>query len=296
MMKNISTRFIALGIPFLIILVMLSNGLFVVTQGQQALVLQFGELIRTQRDPGLHYKIPFVQNVVYYDKRMLDFDISTIEMTLGDQKRLVVDLFMRYRIKDPAQFYRTVTNEAGARARLSAQVTGLLRSALSKMSLAQMLSAERMHIRQYLHSALQHSTQPLGIEVAEVRLRRALFPRSNNQAIFDRMITEREREAKGIRAQGEEMAYKIRAAADREKTVLIASARRKSKVLRGEGEAEAARLYNTVYAKNIEFASYYLNIQALMDSFADQTTFLLSTDSACLKMLHKSPLAFSAQP
>lgn len=279
------------GVPALVVLVFILSSLFIVSQRQQALVLQFGELVRVIQEPGLKMKIPFVQEVVFYDRRMLDFDISAVEVTLGDQKRIVVDTFSRYRIVDPSQFYKTVRNETVAQARLSTVTTGTLRSILGHASLSQLLSQERITIMHSVRQRVNQAIKNLGIEVVDVRIRRADLPKENSQAIFNRMISERQKEAQEIRAQGKEIAQVIRSKAELERTVLLAEAEKKSQILKGEGDAERANLYAKVYGRDPKFAAFYQTLQAYRGALTDnQTTLVLSVESDFFKFLQKNPL------
>lgn len=279
------------GVPLLVVVIFILSSLFIVSQMQQALVLQFGELLRVIQEPGLKMKIPFVQEVVFYDHRMLDFDVSAVEVTLGDQKRIVVDTFTRYRIVDPAKFYKTVRNETVAQARLSTVTTGTLRSVLGNTSLSQLLSKERITIMHSIRQKVNDATKGFGVEVVDVRIRRADLPKENSQAVFNRMISGRQKEAQEIRAQGKEISQVIRAKADLERTVLMAEAEKQSQILKGEGDAEVARLYREAYRRSPDFASFYQTLQAYRSAFMDgETTFVLSPDNDFLKLLHKNPL------
>lgn len=280
------------GIPLLVIFIFILSSLFIVPQMQQALVLQFGELVRVIKEPGLKMKIPFVQETVFYDRRMLDLDVSAVEVTLGDQKRIVVDTYSRYRIIDPVLFYKTVRNETVAHARLSTVITGTLRSVLGHASLSQLLSQERIKIMHSIRQKVNQAVKNFGIEVVDVRIRRADLPKENSQAIFNRMISERQKEAQEIRAQGKEIAQVIRAKADLETTILLADAEKQAQILKGEGDATRADLYAEAYGLNPGFASLYQTLQAYLTVLADdQTTFILSPEgNDFLKPLLENPL------
>ena len=270
MNKNLA----ALGIPFLFACVLAFGSLFVVTEMQQVLVLQFGELVRTIRNPGLHFKFPFIQDLVYYDKRILDFDVSATEVTLGDQKRLVVDTFTRYRIVDPALFYNTVGSEMGAQARLVALITGALRGVLGSTPLGVILSPERAEKLALIRQLLNKGCAGLGIEVVDVRIRRADLPSQNSQAIFNRMISERQKEAQETRAEGMERAEIIRAEADLECTTLRATARQTAQEEKGVADRKALRIIGETYAKDPEFAAFYQSLTAYPEALKDAQYFL----------------------
>ncbi|MGL4427279.1 MAG: protease modulator HflC [Alphaproteobacteria bacterium] len=283
-----SRNLTALMIPLVILGFFAMGSFFVVLQTQQALLLQFGKLIRVIQEPGLKLKIPFVQEVHYYDKRMLDLDISAIEATLGDQKRVIVDTFIRYRIHDPSQFYKTVFNEMGAQSRLTALVTGTLRNVLGNTPLMKLLTVERTQIMHHVRSQVDAAARSLGIQVVELRIRRLDLPKQNSQAIFNRMISERQKEAQELRAKGKELSETIRAQADRDKVVLLADAAKKAEILKGEGDAISSQLYAEAYGKSPEFAMFYRSLQAYKVAFKDDTTtFLLSPDNDFLKFFRK---------
>lgn len=283
-----SRNLTALMIPLVILGFFVMGSFFVVLQTQQALLLQFGKLIRVIQEPGLKLKIPFVQEVHYYDKRMLDLDVSAIEATLGDQKRVIVDTFIRYRIQDPSQFYKTVFNEMGAQSRLSALVTGTLRNVLGNTPLMKLLTVERTQIMHHVRSQVDAAARSLGIQVVELRIRRLDLPKQNSQAIFNRMISERQKEAQELRAKGKELSETIRAQADRDKVVLLADAAKKAEILKGEGDAISSQLYAEAYGKSPEFAMFYRTLQAYKIAFKDDTTtFLLSPDNDFLKFFRK---------
>lgn len=283
-----SRNLTALMIPLVILGFFAMGSFFVVLQTQQALLLQFGKLIRVIQEPGLKLKIPFVQEVHYYDKRMLDLDVSAIEATLGDQKRVIVDTFIRYRIQDPSQFYKTVFNEIGAQSRLTALVTGTLRNVLGNTPLMKLLTVERTQIMHHVRSQVDAAARSLGIQVVELRIRRLDLPKQNSQAIFNRMISERQKEAQELRAKGKELSETIRAQADRDKVVLLADAAKKAEILKGEGDAISSQLYAQAYGKSPEFAMFYRSLQAYKVAFKDDTTtFLLSPDNDFLKFFRK---------
>ena len=256
------------------------SALFTVHQTQQALVLQFGEPKRVVQESGLHWKLPFIQNVIFLDKRMLAYDGAGEEVIASDRKRLVVDAFLRFRITDPLRFYQTVGNERVARQRLDALLTSSLRQVIGTVPLQSVLTNERATLMSKIAQRVNAEAGDLGIGVMDVRIKRADLPEANNQAIYARMKTEREREAREFRAQGAEISQRIRSRADREKTVLVAEAQKKSQILRGEGDGKAVRIFAEAFGTDIDFFTFYRSMQAYSESLGgEDTTMLLSPDS-----------------
>ncbi|HAD24950.1 MAG TPA: protease modulator HflC [Alphaproteobacteria bacterium] len=254
--------------------------LFTVHQSQQALVLQFGDPRRLVQEPGLAWKLPFVQNVTYFEKRILDQDIPEAEVIASDQKRLVVDAFARYRITDPLKFRQTVVTTAAVSARLTTLLNAGLRQVLGKESFFTILSGERTALMGLIQKRVNREAEQFGIEVVDVRIRRVDLPDANSQAIYRRMQTEREREAREARAQGAEEAQRIRSLADREKTVLLAEAKRDSEIIRGKGDAERNRIYAEAFGKDPEFFAFYRSMRAYEQALSsNDTTMVLSPDS-----------------
>ena len=278
-------------------LFLLLNALFTVHQTQQALVLQFGNPVRIVQEPGLHMKVPFVQQVDYFEKRVLDFDAPSVELVLGDQKRLVVDAFARYRITDALRFRQSVGTEAGFRGRLEPIVFSSLRSVLGEAPLFTILSQDRTQLMNRIKGEANKSLAGFGVELVDVRIKRADLPPENSQAVFRRMQTEREREAKELRAQGAEVGQRIRARADRERRVLIAEAQRESEILRGQGDAEAIRIFAEGFGQNPEFFDFYRSLQAYREALGDgSTSLVLSPESEFFRFFNGRPVNLPAQP
>jgi membrane protease subunit HflC len=275
----------------LVVLVLAAFGtFFTVDPTQQALVLQFGEVRRIVRDPGLHLKRPLIENVIYIDKRVLDFEPPAEEVTAADAKRLVVDAFARFRIVDPLAFYRTLGGEAAARSRLGSTISGSLRRVLGGVTLASVLSEERDRIMKQITEEVAGQAKSFGIEVIDVRIRRADLPEENSQAIYARMQSEREREAREFRAQGAEFAQRIRAAAERERTIIIAEGQRKAQILRGEGDGESVKIYADAFGKDPDFFDFYRSLQAYRDALTGHdTTLLLSPDGEFFRYFDGNP-------
>ena len=271
---------IGLGALAAVVLVLVLSALFTVHQTQQALVLQFGEPKRVVTEPGLHVKLPFVQNAVYIDRRVLDFDAESQEVILGDQKRLVVDAFARYRILDPLRFYQAVGDEAMLRGRVNTILDASLRKVLGEVPLFTVLSADRVALMGRIRESANNEAKQFGIDIVDVRIKRTDLPAENSQAIYRRMQTEREREAKELRAQGAELAQRIRSRADRERRVIIAEAEKEGEIIRGEGDANAVRIFAEAVGRDVEFFTFYRSMQAYRDALADDnTSFVLSPDS-----------------
>lgn len=253
------------------------NTLFTVEQREKALVLQFGELVNLHETPGLKVKIPFIQDVVKYESRLLNFNLPLIEVTAGDQKRMVIDIYMRYSIKDLLLFYKKVRNNTGAQNRLETIVNASMRRVIGRVPLAQMLSENRVRIMEQIQNEVRASGKTFGVEVRDLRVIRADLPSQNQEAIFRRMETERQQEAKQFRSEGKEKAQEIRAEADRERAVILAEARRQANVLKGEADGEVTKIYADAYGQDKEFYALYRSLEAYQASLKpEDTTFVLS--------------------
>ncbi len=265
------------------------NALFTMNEREQGLVLQFGEPKRVIKTTGLHFKIPLIQNVVRYDKRILEYDLPVEEVIAVDKKRMLVDSFTRFKITDPLEFYKTVGTEVSVRNRINSNVISSLRRVVGRVTLDELLSEERSNIMENIKVEVNNEASRFGIEVVDVRIRRADLPEANSQAIYERMISERVREAKEFRAKGSEVAQKIRAEADKEKTVILAEATKKSEILRGQGESEAISIYANAFERDPDFYSFYRSMQAYGNVLGeDGTTMILSPDSEFLEFFNNS--------
>ena len=257
-----------------------SSALFTVHQTEQVLVLQFGEPKRVIVEPGLHVKLPFIQNLQRYELRVLDLDPPRQQVILVDQKRLDVDSYARFRITDPLLFYQSVGNEFGARQRLTAIINSALRRSLGNASLADILSLKREVIIDEMTIEVNKSVERLGLEIVDVRVRRADYPEQTSQAIYNRMRSEREREAKEARAEGFELGQQIRADAERQRVVIVANAEREAQITRGEGDAQAIDIYAQAFGQDPGFFSFYRSMEAYRESLGqDGTTMVLSPNS-----------------
>lgn len=260
------------------------NSVYVLDQREQAIVLQFGEPVRVVKEPGLKFKIPFIQKVVFYDKRLLNLDPPAQEIVLNDKKRLDVDSFTRYKIVDPLKFYQTVRTEPQARSKLEEIVNSSVRNVLGRITLQELLSGKRAQIMTDISTAVKKDASQIGVSVAEVRIRRADLPIEVLQAINDRMKAERERDAKEARAQGQQAAQQIRATADKESTIIVAEAEKKAQVIRGEGDKAATDIWNEAASDDAEFYAFYRSLEAYRKSFGgEKKSFVLSPDSEFFK-------------
>ena len=258
----------------------LANTLYVVSQAEQAIVLQFGEPVRLVKDPGLKMKVPFIQNVVFYDTRLLDLDPPAQEVVLNDKKRLDVDSFTRYRIVDPLKFYQTVRYEFQAESKLKEIVNSSVRKILGRITLQELLSKKRTQIMKDISDAVKKDAQQIGVSVADVRIRRADLPIEVLQAINARMKTERERDAKEFRAEGQQQAQQIRATADKESTIIKAEANKKAQIIRGEGDQQAIDIWNNAVGQDIEFYGFYRSLEAYRNALGQgDASMILSPES-----------------
>ena len=244
------------------ILILIFGSIFVVDQRKQALVIQFGEVIEIVKTPGLKFKLPLMQNVVFFDKRILDLSIREQEVIASDQKRLIIDAFVKYRIVDPLKFYTTVNNELNLNGKLGTILESSLRSVVGEIPLAKLLSEERTKLMTKVKNKVGKEAAIFGLEIVDVRIVRGDLPKENSDAIFTRMQTEREKEAREIRATGFEEAAKIKAAADKERTVILATAQKNANIIRGEGDAKASRIYSNAFGRDPAFFDFYRSMQA----------------------------------
>ncbi|MCK4946524.1 MAG: protease modulator HflC [Alphaproteobacteria bacterium] len=261
-------------------LLLLGQSVFIVKETHQALVLQFGDPVEQHTAPGLKFKIPFIQQITEFDKRVLDLDPPPEEVILADQKRLVVDTFARYRINNMLEFYKSLSTEAQANTRLNNIVNSTLRSVLGNSTLADLLSEKRAGLMGTLRQQVNESVKRFGIEIVDIRIGRADLPEQTSQAIYSRMRTERQREAAEFRAQGQEQAQEIRSKADKERTVLLAEAEQQSQLSRGKGDEGAIKIYAEAFKKDPEFYAFYRTMEAYRDSLpGENTTLVLSPDN-----------------
>ena len=266
--------------------------MFTVNEIQQAIILQFGDPKRVIQKAGLNFKIPFVQNVVLLDKRILNLDAPSEEIIASDQKRLIVDAFARFKIKDPLKFYISVGNERVARSRLSTIINSRIRGVLGKEELATLVSKERARLMDKITEDVNAEASKLGIEIIDVRIKRADLPQANSEAVYRRMQTERLREAKEFRAEGAEIAQTVRSTADKEVTIILAEANKKSEILKGEGDGKRNKIFADAFGKDPNFFSFYRAMQSYEKSLiGGETSLILSPDSEFFRFFGKSGLS-----
>ena len=256
------------------------SSLFTVYQTQQALVLRLGQPVHVISEPGLHVKAPFIDNVIAIDKRILDLEAPAQEVIASDQKRLVVDAFARYSIKDPLRFYQTLGSIQGANSQLAILLNSALRRVLGEATFIHVVRDQRADLMSRIRELVDREAAGYGISVVDVRIRRANLPEQNSQAVYQRMQTERQREAAEFRAQGSQHSQEIRAKADRDVTVLIAEAQSKGEQTRGEGDAERNRIYAEAYGRDPDFFTFYRSMQAYESGLrSNDTRMVLKPDS-----------------
>ena len=272
-------------IPILILIAATAYfSIFIVKEINQAIVLQFGDPKRILMKPGLNFKVPFIQNVVFLDKRILNLDAPPAEVIASDQKRLIVDAFARFKIVDPLKFYISVGNERVARSRLSTIINSRIRGVLGTQRLQTLLSEERTKQMALIQDGVNNEAAKFGIEIVDVRIKRADLPPANSDAIYRRMQTEREREAKEFRAKGAEMAITITSTADKEVTVILADAEKQSQILKGEGDGQRNKIFADAFGQDPEFFAFYRAMQAYETALiGGETSLILSPDSEFFK-------------
>ncbi len=278
-----SNRSLLLIVGACVAAVVLFQSAFTVHQTQRALVLQLGKPVGGILEPGLHFKLPFVQNVIYLDSRVLDYDTQPAEAITQDKKALVMDNYVRWRIVDPLRFYQTVRAIPGAQARLEDIVYSQLRVYIGQFTLTQIVSEERIAIMDKVTKRASEIISEYGIEIIDVRIKRTDLPAENQRAIFGRMQAERERQAKQYRSEGQQESTTIRSTADKEQAVILAQARREASIIRGEGEARAARVFAEALSKSPDFYEFQRSLETYRKSFKSNTRILLSTDDPFLK-------------
>ena len=281
-MSNRSVGFFAL---LAVVFLGLSSSVFMINQMQQAIVLQFGELRRVIQDPGLKFKIPFIQEVIIYDKRVLDFDLPATDITLGDQKRVRVDTYTRYRISDPIQFFKSVkpANELGTARRLEALVGSTVRNVLGKVELRELLSEKRSKIMHQINEEVKSLTKSLGLDIIDLRIVRTELPAENRPAVFNRMNADLQRFAKENRATGDEKAQEIKSTAEKERTTLLAEASKDALILRGEGDSKAIAIIADSMGRDPEFYGFYKSMETYETILKPETTLILSSDNELFK-------------
>jgi membrane protease subunit HflC len=264
------------------------SAMFTVHQTQQALILQFGNPVDVVSQPGLNFKLPFIQNVRYFDRRILDLDPQPQEILLSDQKRINVDSFARYKIVDPLEFLKAAQTDRNFRQVFGSQLNSAVRAEVAKVSLADMLSPKRAEVMNLIFEILKTQAPQFGVELVDLRIGRTDLPGTTLQSVYNRMRTDRVAQAAELRAKGEEMKLTIQAEADRQRTVIIAEANRKSEILRGEGDAGKNKILGDAYGKDEEFFRFYRSMEAYGKAFEEGTTMVLSPDSEFFKYFNNS--------
>jgi len=275
-----------LSILGVIVFITFTQSAFIVPETHQVLVLQFGNPVEKHITPGLKFKIPFIQQIKTFEKRVLDIDPPAEEVILADKKRLVVDTFARYKIHDMLNFYKALSTEQQANSRLNNIINSTMRSVLGSVELSAVLSEKRTELMKLIQTRVNESVMRLGINIIDIRIVRADLPEQTSQSIYDRMRTERKREAAEFRAQGQEMAQKIKSTADKDRTVIIAEAENAAQKIRGEGDAEAIKIYADAFSKDKEFYSFYRTMEAYREGMkGDNTTLILSPENEFFKYM-----------
>ncbi|MCC8416733.1 MAG: protease modulator HflC [Rickettsia endosymbiont of Gnoriste bilineata] len=274
--------FVALGLFLAVI-----SALFAVDQRYSAVVFQFGEAVRTIESPGLNIKIPFIQNVEFFDKRILNVEAEAKELTASDGKRVIVDAFAKFRITDPVMFYKTVHNYQGVKIRLNKNLESSMRKVIGRLPLTSLLTNERSEIMSNILNQLNQEARNFGLDVIDVRILRADLPKENSAAIYRRMQTAREKEATQIRAEGQEEGVRIRSRADKESKILLAEAYMQSQIIKGEGDRESAKIYNLAYSVDPEFYKFYRSLEVYKNTLKkEDTSFVLSPEAELFKYLN----------
>ena len=290
-MKNGIAGIVSLFVLLVAIVVGYSS-VFTVSQTEQVLLVRLGEPVRVVTEPGLNFKVPFIDAVISIDKRILDLENPAQEVIASDQKRLVVDAFTRYRISDPLRYYQAVNSIPRANSQLASIVNGNVRSVLAEASFIAMVRTERSRLMNRIRDDVNREAARFGMTVVDVRLRRVDLPAANSAAVFQRMQTERQREAAEARALGGQQAQEVRARADRDATVIVAEAQQRSDEIRGEGEGERNKVFAEAFGKDPEFFAFYRSMQAYEASLGQgDTTMVLSPDSEFFKYFDRGPNA-----
>jgi membrane protease subunit HflC len=279
---------VVIGVVLIIGGVLAAASLFTVHQTQQALILQFGNPVRVITEPGLKFKLPFVQNVRFYDRRILDLDPPAQEIILNDQKRINVDSFVRYKITNPLEFLKTAQTDSNFRQIFGGRLNAAVRSEVGKVLLGDMLSNKRDDVMGLITGQLKKQAPQFGIEVIDVRIGRTDLPETTSQSVYNRMRSQRIAEAAKLRAQGAELKAKTQADADRKRTVILAEAQKNSQIQRGIGEGAQTSILNSAYGQDRDFFEFYRSMEAYSKAFGEGTTMVLSPDSDFFKFFGKT--------
>ena len=264
-----------------------AQSVFTVHQTQKAIILQLGEPMGTTLGPGLHFKLPFIQNVLFFDSRVLNYDARPADALTSDKKAIVLDNYARWRIVDPLAFYRTLRTVQTAQSRLDDIIYSQLRAVVGQYTLTQVVSSKRQEIMNLVMSQANAFIGAYGVHVVDVRIKRTDLPPENQRAIFGRMKAERERQATQYRSEGQEEATRLRSASDRDRVILLADAQLKSEIIRGEGDAEATRVFGQAVSQNPDFYEFTRSLLAYRKALKENTRFILSTDDSFLRYLRQ---------
>ena len=278
-----------IGIIVIVLGIVASSALFTVDQREQVIVLQFGEPTKVIREPGLKFKIPFIQNVVYFDKRILDLDPKPEEVILSDQKRINVDAFARYKIVDPLEFRKRAGSDANFRQVFGNRLNAAIRAEIGKILLGDMLTEKRAQVMGVISSQMKSQAAEFGTEVIDVRIGRTDLPEETAQSVYNRMRSDRVADAAQLRAEGEEQKLKIQALADKERTIIIAEAQRQSEILRGQGEGKRNQILGDAFGTDPEFFDFYRSMEAYGEALGEGTTMVLSPDSEFFRFFGTKP-------
>jgi membrane protease subunit HflC len=279
-----SVRNIIIVLVLFIVFLTFTGAFFIVNETKQAIVLQFGEPRQVISKPGLQFKIPFIQDAIYLDSRMLNLDPQPEEMILSDQKRIIVDSFARYKIINPLKFFQTVRNEATFSDRFGRIINASVRGVIAQYSLSSLLSEDRSNIMSAIQSQVKNEEVSFGVEIIDIRIGRTDLTEQVSNNVYQRMISERDREANLLRAEGQELSKEIVASADRQQTVIIAEAERTSSILRGEGDAFKNKILGDAYGLDEEFFDFLRTMQACRDTFGDtQMSMVIAPGQVCEK-------------
>ncbi len=288
-MMNLTKDAKYIALAALLIVFLLYGSVFVVEQQEQAIVMQFGEPISTKTEPGLYLKLPyFLQDVVKYDKRILDVNLQPKTLPDINQKQVIIDAFIKYRIVDPLKFYRSVGGYGGLARELDSILMGSLKNTIGNIQFQDLLSEKRPIIMDNIKTNVSNKATEFGVEIVDLRIVRSDLPEENVNSIFKRMIAEREKEAREYRAQGDEEAKKITSTAEKNRTILLSEARKQAEITRGEGDAEASRIFAQSFGKDADFFEFYRTMQAYRESIkSSDTMMVLSPNSEFLKYLSR---------
>lgn len=267
-------------------IIVVASSIFIVDQRQQALILRLGQVVRMENEPGIRFKIPFLETAYFYDSRVLHINMEPQEVIANDRKRLIIDAYAKYRISDPRKYYQSVRTDSGLVTRFSPVLESSIREEVGRVALVELLSDKREEVMRRIHEEANAIAKNYGINVVDVRIMRTDLPNENSRAIFERMKTQHEKEARQTRAEGAEEALKITSTADKDRRVILAESNKQAEILRGEGDSEATRITAKAFNRDPDFYSFYRSLQAYRESVnKDDTTMILSPDSEFLRYL-----------